>query len=108
MTEEEILKPTDYSRSPIRARKSPIRYVFHKNDENDININLRSISEASAFVASLSQENPPKIPPRPHERPNKNTSNHNVSFEIHVSYIFLPFTLFPSITDFILSRNQSR
>jgi len=69
MTEEEILKPTDYSRSPIRARKSPIR----------------SISEASAFVASLSQENPPKIPPRPHERPNKTVSNHNVSFEIQKS-----------------------
>ena len=91
MTEEEILKPTDYSRSPIRARKSPIRYA--KNDENDININLRSISEASAFVASLSQENPPKIPPRPHERTNKNSSNHNVSFEIHVSYISTSSTL---------------
>ena len=51
-------------------------------------MNFRSISEASAFVASLSQENPPKIPPRPHERPNKNTSNHNVSFEIHVSQGF--------------------
>ena len=102
MTEEEILKPTDYSRSPIRARKSPIRYhaFLIKNDENDININLRSISEASAFVASLSQENPPKIPPRPHERPNKNSSNHNVSFEIHVSYISTSsLTLFPSITD---------
>ena len=57
----------------------------------EINLTFRSISEASAFVASLSQENPPKIPPRPHERPNKNTSNHNVSFEIHVSLDLFSF-----------------
>jgi hypothetical protein len=68
MTEDEIHRPTDQAtqiRLSPNLRRSPIR----------------SISEASAFVASLSQENPPKIPPRPHER-QRSASNLSVSFDM--------------------------
>jgi len=68
LTEEEILRPDngDLSRSPQRARKSPIR----------------SLHEADAFVSSLSNVKPPKVPPRPHERQKSTGSSFNVSFNL--------------------------
>merc|ERR1719293_462231 len=68
LTEEEILRPDngDLSRSPQRARKSPIR----------------SLHEADAFVSSLSNVKPPRVPPRPHERQKSTGSSFNVSFNL--------------------------
>lgn len=68
LTEEEILRPDngDLSRSPQRARKSPIR----------------SLHEADEFVSSLSNVKPPKVPPRPHERQKSTGSSFNVSFNL--------------------------
>jgi len=39
---------------------------------------IRSISEASDFVAKLPKDNPPAIPPRPHERQKSTTSHHEI------------------------------
>ena len=41
---------------------------------------IRSISEASDFVAKLPKDNPPAIPPRPHERHKSTASQNEVKF----------------------------
>jgi len=48
---------------------------------------IRSISEASDFVAKLPKDNPPAIPPRPHERSKSTASNVEVNLATEIEKI---------------------
>merc|ERR1711953_626568 len=72
----------NYSRRKLCTSMTEDELTLNKLSDPQIRRSpIRSISEASAFVASLSQENPPKIPPRPHER-QRSASYLSVSFDM--------------------------